>query len=387
LPPKILFLTLRTFSLTGGIEEVCRVLSRVLFDLGFKLQGIRIYSMYDRTPDRDPRYIDQVTFKAFDGLRSLFVARAVSKGILSDVVIISHINLLFVAVIIKSLSPATRIIVYAHGIEIWREIKGWKQKFLSKYCEIWAVSEFTSKKLQMVHKVPAGNITVIPNCLDPFLEIPDSFVKPAELLQKYGLKEKQPVLFTLTRLSTHELYKGYDFIIETLPELIKEFPDLHYLLAGRADEKEKGRLKARIKKLGLDKHITLTGFINDEEVSIHFLLTDVFVMPSRKEGFGIVFIEAAACGCKIIGGNQDGSPQALLQGRLGTLIHPGKKDNLIAAISENLKRPRSEESARAIQSLCLEFFSYKQYLNKVQALLLKEPFQYEEEVITEEVTL
>jgi phosphatidylinositol alpha-1,6-mannosyltransferase len=372
LPPRVLFLTLRTFSLTGGIEEVCRVFSRVLFDMGFMLQNIAVYSMYDRTTDRDAKYIDRLSFKGFNGLRSLFLTRAVMKGMRSDVVIISHINLLFVALIIKRLSPKTRIIVYAHGTEIWRKIRGWKQRFLAKYCEVWAVSEFTSRKLQNMHRIPQEKITVIPNCLNPYLEIPAGFLKPAELLNKYKLKARQPILFTLTRLSTFELYKGYDIIIETLPQLIKEFPDLHYLLAGKADAQEQHRLEARIKKLGLQKYITLTGFIPDEEISSHFLLTDVFVMPSRKEGFGIVFIEAAACGCRIIGGNQDGSPQALLQGRLGTLIHPGKEDTLVKAIRENLNRPRNEASARAIQALCLEHFSYEKYLGTIQALLLKE---------------
>ena len=371
MPPRVLFLTLHTFSLTGGIEEVCRVFSRVLFDMGFDLRNIGVFSMYDRSADRDARYIDKLSFKGFRGLRTLFVARAVARGIRSDVVIISHINLLFVALMIRRLSPKTRIIVYAHGTEIWREIKGWKERFLAT-CEIWAVSEFTAKKLQNMHRIPEENITVVPNCLDPYLEIPEDFVKPVALLKKYKLKGDQPVLFTLTRLSTHELYKGYDIIIETLPQLIKEFPDLHYLLAGKADDQEQARLEIRIRKLGLGKHVTLTGFIPDEEVSSHFLLTDVFVMPSRKEGFGIVFIEAAACGCRIIGGNQDGSPQALLQGRLGTLIHPGKKESLVAAITENLNRPRNEASARAIQSLCLEHFSYEKYLRTIQGLLLKE---------------
>ncbi|NEU06815.1 glycosyltransferase family 4 protein [Flavihumibacter sp. R14] len=371
--PRVLFLTLHTFSLTGGIEEVCRVFSRVLFDMGFKLQNIGVYSMYDRNSDRDSRYIDRINFRGYRGLRSLFVAETVRRGIRSEVVILSHINLLFVAVIIKKLAPKTRIVLYAHGTEVWRNIKTWKQKFIARHCEVWAVSEFTSEKLQQMHQVPAQSITVIPNCLDPYLEIPVEFAKPEELLEKYGLKPEQPVLFTLTRLSSYELYKGYDMIIETLPELIRQFPDLHYLLAGKADKTEQARLEHRIKELGLEAHVTLIGFIPDEDVSIHFLLTDIFVMPSRKEGFGIVFIEAAACGCRIIGGDQDGSPEALLQGRLGTLIDPAETESLVKAISDNLNRKVTRESALAIQSLCLEHFNYEKYLDKIQALLLGKP--------------
>ena len=160
--PRVLFLTLHTFSLTGGIEEVCRVFSRVLFDMGFKLRDMAVYSMYDRNSDRDARYIDQVSFRGFEGLRSLFVANAVSKGVRSDLVILSHINLLFAAVIIKRLSPSTRVVMYAHGTEVWRNIKSWKRKFLARHCEIWAVSEFTSEKMQQVHGIPAIRPSVIP---------------------------------------------------------------------------------------------------------------------------------------------------------------------------------------------------------------------------------
>ena len=326
--------------------------------------------MYDRPADRNSNYIPAAAFKGLSGIRSRFVAKAVYTGIKSDIVILSHINLLFVAYIIKKLSPKTRIIVYAHGIEIWRSISSWKKKFLSKHCEIWAVSDFTAKKIMTTHGVPAANISIVPNCLDPYLEIPEEFEKPRELLQRYHLKPNQPVLFTLSRLSSHELYKGYDLVLESLPELIRLFPNLHYLLAGRADEKEHERLQNMINALGISADVTLTGFIPDEELSVHFLLTDVFVMPSRKEGFGIVFIEAAASGCKIIGGNQDGSPQALLQGRLGTLIDPENKEALVKAITKSLNKPRSKRSSQTIQNLCLENFNYHQFIQRINELLI-----------------
>ena len=125
-----------------------------------------------------------------------------------------------------------------------------------------------------------------------------------------------------------------------------------------------------INALGISADVTLTGFIPDEELSVHFLLTDVFVMPSRKEGFGIVFIEAAASGCKIIGGNQDGSPQALLQGRLGTLIDPENKEALVKAITKSLNKPRSKRSSQTIQNLCLENFNYHQFIQRINELLI-----------------
>ncbi len=341
--------------------------------MGFSLTSVNVYSLYDHPGNRDSRYIPKISFKAFSGGRGRFVAAAVAKGIRSDVVVLSHINLLFVASLIKSLSPETRIIVYAHGIEIWRDISNWKRNFLIKHCEIWSVSSFTASVLTDTHQVPPQNISILPNCLDPYLDIPERFAKPENLLARYGLNASQPILFTLSRLSSYELYKGYDAVLEVLPNLIQIYPDLHYLLAGQADKKEHQRLQNMISDLGIAANVTLTGFIPDDELSVHFLLTDVFVLPSKKEGFGIVFIEAAACGCKIIGGNQDGSTQALLEGRLGTLINPGEKETLIAAICENLDKPKNIESSKAIQALCIEHFNYELYLKKVDNLLTSEP--------------
>ncbi|MBC7744083.1 MAG: glycosyltransferase family 4 protein [Flavobacterium sp.] len=357
------------FSLTGGIEEVCKVFSRALFDMGFKLSGFKVFSMCDKSSERDSRYTSKADYIGFNYWRTPFVIKSVIEGIRSNIVVLSHINLLIVALIIKKLSPQTRIIVYAHGTEIWRKISKWKKTFLLNHCEFWAVSNFTSQKIQEFHDINSRQITIIPNCLDPFLIIPEDFNKPADLMKRYNLLPEQPILYTLTRLSSSELYKGYDQIIECLPQLINNFPNMHYLLAGRADKKESARLKSLIKKLGISSHITLTGFITAEELSDHFLLSDVFIMPSRKEGFGIVFIEAATCGCKIIAGNMDGSAEALLNGKLGTLVDPGDKEAILNAIHNHLKKPRSIKDCQTTQNLCLEHFNYKQYLSKVEKLL------------------
>ncbi|MBC7913675.1 MAG: glycosyltransferase family 4 protein [Pyrinomonadaceae bacterium] len=373
------------FSLTGGIEKVCRVFSRVLFDMGFELGKISVYSLYDKPADRDSKYINKASFRAFGKNRIWFVIRSLIQGLRADIVVLSHVNLLFVAVLIKAFAPKKRIVMYAHGIEVWRNLHWWKSSFLRRHCELWAVSEFTAGKLIEFKNADPQKIRVIPNCLDPFLEIPSIFNKPSDLLTRYHLTADQPVLFTLTRLSSFELYKGYDMIIESLPELIKTYSNLRYLLGGQADTKEQYRLDKLIERLHLTEHVIFTGFIPDEELISHFRLADIFIMPSRKEGFGIVFIEAAACGCKVIGGNQDGSREALLNGKLGTLIHPEQKETLLDAINENLEHLRTENSSRAIQSLCMEHFNYQQYLQRIQQVLLRPDLDLMGEVEMSEV--
>ena len=102
----ILFLTLRVFSATGGIEKVGRVVCKALTDLtaGNQLSRVAVYSMYDEIGEVNEKYIAPDKFKGFGQRKFQFVQAAVKKGCTSKVVILSHINLLMIGYLIKSIS-------------------------------------------------------------------------------------------------------------------------------------------------------------------------------------------------------------------------------------------------------------------------------------------
>src|SRR5262249_38877932 len=79
------------------------------------------------------------------------------------------------------------------------------------------------------------------------------------------------------------------------------------------------------------------------ELAEHYRLADVFIMPSVKEGFGIVFLEAAACGVPVIGGNEDGSWDALREGRLGRAIDPDNEQDLVGAVLAALRPDKTRD--------------------------------------------
>ncbi len=371
--PKILLLTLHTFSLTGGIEKVSKILAKVLHD-GIKskelnTESMKVLSLCDLHKDVDVRYCNKGNFRGYGYNRARFSLMAIANGLNSDIIILSHINLLTIAYFVKLVKKKTRIIILAHGIEVWRNISPWKRFFLNKHIEIWAVSEFTSNVLQEKHHIKKSKIQVLNNCLDPYLEVPSVFKKPQYLTDRYQLKENQPALLTISRLSSSELYKGYDLIITAMPKLLEKYPNLVYVLGGKADASEKIRLTKLIAKNNLQQHVCLADYIPDKELIDHFLLADVFVMPSKKEGFGIVFIEAVACGCPVIAGNLDGSKDALLNGELGILINPESTGELITAIDKVITRGKSEAHSLSLQQKCLSHFSYELYMEKVIGLL------------------
>jgi phosphatidyl-myo-inositol dimannoside synthase len=162
--------------------------------------------------------------------------------------------------------------------------------------------------------------------------------KDPELLTRYGLKGKR-VIMTLGRMAANEQAKGFDQVIELMPRLRLHRPDLVYMCAGDGDDRP--RLEAKARNLGCAKVVLFTGRIPEERKADYFRLADAYVMASRWEGFGIVVIEALACGVPVVGSTADATQEALLYGELGPAVDPDDPDALMAAILEALDRPHS----------------------------------------------
>ncbi|WP_231490247.1 glycosyltransferase family 4 protein [Pedobacter sp. Leaf170] len=361
---KVLFLTLYIFGLTGGIEKVCRSFAKVLKDLFAEgsIENYQVLSIYDAQPD--DRYIDFNKFKGFRASKLRFAFEVIMNGKNADVIVLSHINLLPFGWLIKKISPGKRIVLFAHGIEIWGKLSKWKTSFIQKQVEVIAVSNYTAEKLKEIHQASTKNIKVIHNCLDPFFATPISLDKPQSLLKRYNLEVDSKVLFSLNRLSSSEQYKGYDKVIEVLAELPENF---YYILGGKADAREEQRVNALIIQHKLQNRVKLIGFINDEELIDHYLLADVFVMPSKAEGFGISFIEAAACGRRSVTGNQDGSKDAILNGSLGQSVNPTDKPALKAAILDEIDLIYNKID---LQEKCLKAFGFEGYKIRISDRLV-----------------
>lgn len=325
------------------------------------------YSMHDVAKDTDTRYISADQYQTFGGAKLAFVVASFFKGLKSNIVVLSHINLLPIAKLITFFKPEQRIIMFAHGIEVWDALPRWKTKLLQEKVKIWAVSNYTRDQMITQHQISPQQIKVLNNCLSPFLQLPGHFEKPKQLLEKYQIGENVPVIFTLNRLSASEKYKGYDKVIVALGQLKKLNQPFTYLLAGKADQAEQLRLTKLIEENNLVNEVKMVGYLSEEDLTPHFLLSDLFIMPSKGEGFGIVFIEAAAHGCKIIGGNLDGSTDALLNGELGQLINPNEEIEILAAIQKALAN--KEHRPHQQQQTTVEHFGFDSYLRKIKELL------------------
>lgn len=363
-----LLLTLKVFAATGGIEKVCRVAGKALYEHAIAEDHLfRIYSMYDLQADADDNaYFPAEIFKGYGRRKIKFIIAAVREAKHYDQIVLSHINLLLVGWLIKKRYPHKKLILLAHGIEIWGEI-GRKKTTMLKSCDlIIPVSHYTAQKIMEMHGVDERKIKVLNNCLDPFLPLGKEFSNDSSIRAKYGFSDNDMILFTLSRLSSKERYKGYDKVMQALVAVKKKYPNAKYLLAGSYDVDEKKYIDEMVVSLGLTNTVVMTGFIPDEELVAYFTNANVYIMPSMKEGFGIVFIEAMYYGLPVIAGDRDGSVDALCNGELGLLVDPLDLKSIETAIEKVIN---NKDSFVPDRKLLLENFSYPTYKRNLDRLL------------------
>ncbi len=274
----------------------------------------------DQNRDRLSNIQTHSTGKIKSPLRTLlFSLRLISVAIAQkpDLVIMTHLNFLPIALILKKLI-GTRYIAIAHGVEAWDIQNPLLKKSLYAADLILAVSHFTRDRLCQEQGLSPNKVGILHNTFDA--NAWKIAPRPQHLLEKYGLKPEQKVILTVSRLLASEQYKGYDRLLDAMPIIRQTIPDIHYIIVGKGSDRD--RIEQIIQQKGLQNHVTLAGFIADEHLCDYYNLCDLFAMPSKREGFGIVYLEALACGKPVLAGNLDGSVDALCNGKLGVLVNP-----------------------------------------------------------------
>ena len=267
----ILFLNLTAFSKTGGIERFNRCFLKALSDLDERgITNSRAYSVYDLNSVE--KYYEKKKYKGFRGQKAAFVINSILTAGSFDTIVLGHINMAVIGLVIKKLYPSKKIILITHGIDVWRQLSAPKKRILHFADTILSVSNFTKSKLIELHSVSADKIKIFPNTIDPFFAMPPTVSKTDNFNQRYGINAEDFVVYTLTRISDTELFKGYDKVIEAIGLLIKEHHNIKYIISGRYDEKEKKRLDYLIARHNLQGHVVMTGFIDEDELVSHYYI-------------------------------------------------------------------------------------------------------------------
>ncbi|MBI3534716.1 MAG: glycosyltransferase family 4 protein [Deltaproteobacteria bacterium] len=239
--------------------------------------------------------------------------------------------------------------VFTHGVELLESSQTTKKKIrklfspikkniLQNAAKIFANSHFTKNLLFTKCNVPLTNIVVA----NPGVDIEKFFPseKAQDLIEKYQLQNKI-VLLTVTRLDP---YKGIDQMIQAMPALIKKYPNLVYLVCGEGNDRD--RLYSLAQDKGLNSYVKFVGAVPFDRLRDYYNLADLYVMLSREhieppdiEGFGISFIEAAACAIPALAGNSGGIPDAVEDEVSGWLVNPTDTNLIISKLDQILANP------------------------------------------------
>jgi glycosyltransferase involved in cell wall biosynthesis len=366
------------FEFKGGIQVYSAFLLDALHNLNLDV-NYEVFLKHDTKRTGDLNGYPNTKFHFAGSAPSkiktaVFASQILTRGIIRrpELVIATHINFAPAAYRLKQLTGIPYWAV-AHGVDAWNIQKTSIQKSLHHADLILPVGGYTRYRLIAEQRLDPAKLAVLPNTFD--LDRWKIAPKPQYLLDRYHLTDRQQIILTVARLDSTEQYKGYDQILQALPEIRTQIPDVHYLLVGKGSDRP--RIEQTISDLHLQDCVTLAGFISDEELCDHYNLCDVFAMPSKGEGFGIVYLEALACGKPTLGGDQDGAIDALCHGELGVLVNPDDVDLIAQTLTQILQKTYAHPilyQPEILQERVIDKFGFSQFTQTLQKLLIDQGF-------------
>jgi len=239
-----------------------------------------------------------------------------------------------------------RVVCAAHGRELlFNPASAWpglgaaydrlRRGLLRRVDAFLPVSHYTAGLLHE-RGVPPDRTHVVPNGTNPERFRPRD---DTALRQRLGLSDG-PLVLTVGRLVRR---KGVDTVLRALPAIAEACPDVTYLIAGTGPDRT--RLERLADRLGIQDRVHFVGQVDHDRLSLYYSAADLFVMPAREdppdvEGFGLVFLEANACGTPVIGARTGGIPDAVQDGETGLLVPPSAPDRLAEAALQVLTDPK-----------------------------------------------
>ena len=190
-----------------------------------------------------------------------------------------------------------------------------------------------SPHMKEYYSTVKNKISVVPNGID-FGEIENSNYAEMDTLH--------PSILFMGRL---EKIKGVDILIRSIPFVANSIPDVHLYIAGSGEEE--GKLKHLVKKLDIGANVTFLGFVSEDEKWSYYKSTDLCVVPSVEEPFGIVLLEAMACGKPAIASNVGGIPYIVEDGKTGLLFECGDIEGLTEKVITLLQNKKMREKMGA----------------------------------------
>jgi phosphatidylinositol alpha-1,6-mannosyltransferase len=329
-----------------GIAYVARLLHAAFRDLG---------GSEPRVVALDPAVAGAVSL----GERGRFVARLLAESARgADGWVFNHLGIARAHRWVPA--PLRRpYAVFLNGIEAWDPALSAERRAAVRGAALRiAISHHTRRRVLAAHP-DVGPVVACPLGL---LDAPAAGAVDRALLERVGPRSA----LIVGRMSAAERYKGHDELIAAWPRVLERVPDARLVVAGRGDDVE--RLRRAAAPLG--DAVLFPGFVDDATLAALLRRVALFAMPSRGEGFGLVYLQAMRAGLPCIGSTADAAGDVIADGDTGLLVDPDDPDALATA----LVRLLADDALRARMGAAgerrfLREFTFERFRDRLAPLL------------------
>jgi glycosyltransferase involved in cell wall biosynthesis len=353
------------FGAPGGIEMYGRLLIKASIEIAGETGGrSAILILNDSPADVDARYTSGHAVSACSGSRFRFVASLVRLvlAVRPDVIIFGLVNFGSLSLLTRPLCPRSEHWFVAYGIEVWRRLPAIRRAALRRAERVLAISGFTGREAVAHNGLDPARVSLLACALDPVWA-----EGHAEEAHRASADPGQTLL-TVARLASWERYKGVEQVLRALPEIARCVPEVRYVVVGDGDDRS--RLEALATELGMSSVVEFRGGVDGDSLGRAYAECSLFIMPSRREGFGIVFLEAGYFGKPSVAGHHGASPEVVKDGETGLLVEQDDIAGIArSAITLLEQTERREELGRAARALVLSHYTFERLSERLRDLL------------------
>jgi glycosyltransferase involved in cell wall biosynthesis len=240
---------------------------------------------------------------------------------------------------------------------------------LKRATRIRVLSDYSAGLLWKLYRVPADRIVKIPGGVDTERFQPAT--DRCAVRNSLGLPPRRPLLLTIRNL---EARMGLDTLIQSMAILRRQAPQTLLLIGGAGSLRND--LESLTASLGLNEHVRFLGFVPDEQLPLYYQAADFFILPTRElEGFGLVTVEALACGTPVLGTPVGGTPEILRPLRSDLLFADINPDAIAELILTHHQLRRSDPPGyQHLRDACrrhaLEHYAWPSLVNALEQVLL-----------------
>ncbi|MGR3301541.1 MAG: glycosyltransferase [Candidatus Scalindua sp.] len=226
--------------------------------------------------------------------------------------------------------------------------------------KIICVSDIVKKFTNETQRINANKLITIHNGIDSVCSVTGK--EASDIRKKLGIPHNHTVISTIAHMEEH---KGIKYLLESASLLLQSRNDISFLLVGEGALKEE--LKILCADLKIEKNVIFAGERSD--ISEILSLTDIFVLPSLREGLGLAILETMACGKPVIATNVGGIPEIVKDGVSGILVSPRDPEALHTAMKELLDDKEMQKKMGANgEKVCNEKFNSKVMVGQIENL-------------------